>query len=373
MTDSNGQTALHRACRDRRSTSGDIQRLIDEDPQALAKRDTGGNTPLHMACMFLHQSPDILQVLLDRSPVEVVGMCSSPGFTPLHLACRYSVSVDILRQMIHLYPKALRTFNIEGNTPLHMAGFSPEASLLEKLELLILHCPESCLLLNHEIHSPYDRAIGRIVELDVVALMAAATINALLAFLVCAHQSVVPVTPTMMTHIRQVLPGLFEEGSSISYMNGNEAIRQALANHATLKTLLQNDELQAYLKEEDCQDLIRGAHRLVQAGRNHTRHEDFKDHMCILESVSEHQTFCIYIYGATQLFATVRLVVVLRSSSKSQRLQNIMPNLGFPMMLHKLNAAKMRTIGQSESERRPTIFAISPSIDTVASSHCFVS
>jgi hypothetical protein len=65
----------------------------------------------------------------------------------------------------------------------------------------------------------------------------------------------------------------------------NEAIRKALANRDTLKTILRNDELKTLLKEEDCQDLIRGVHCMVQAGRNHTRHEDFKDHMCILGSV----------------------------------------------------------------------------------------
>jgi hypothetical protein len=145
--------------------------------------------------------------------------------------------------------------------------------------------------------SPYDNVVllGARVPEGAALLLHAATINALVAFLVCAHQSVVPVTPAVMTHIRQVLPGLIEEGLSVSYMNSNEAIRQALANNETLQTILRNDELQSLLKEEDCQDLIRGVYRMVQAGRNHTRQDDSKHHMCILESVADLPDF-LYLH-----------------------------------------------------------------------------
>jgi hypothetical protein len=88
---------------------------------------------------------------------------------------------------------------------------------------------------------------------------------------------------------------LFEEGSSISYMDNNHAIRQSLANHETLKTLLRNDELQVLLKEdEDCQDLIKGVYRMVQEGSNHTRREDPKHHMCIMDSVSDTPDFLYF-------------------------------------------------------------------------------
>jgi hypothetical protein len=95
----------------------------------------------------------------------------------------------------------------------------------------------------------------------------------------------------VISHIRQVLPGLFEEGSSVSvsYMNSNDLIQQALNNnHETRETLLQYDGLHILLKEEvDCQDLIRGVYRLVQAGRIHADREDSKHHMFIMESVSD--------------------------------------------------------------------------------------
>jgi hypothetical protein len=185
------------------------------------------DTPLHLACCFLNQSPAILQVLLDRSPVQVLGLQDDGGDTPLHMAYLNRVYVDIIRQMIRLYPKALRMFSKAGNAPLHygntplrLVGLSPESSL-EKLELLILHCPEVCLVLNNQIESPFDSEVDQRAFAPQglgTALLQAITINVLLAFLVCMRQTLVTVSLAVMTHIRQVLPGLVEEGSSISYL-----------------------------------------------------------------------------------------------------------------------------------------------------------
>jgi ankyrin repeat protein len=58
MADESGETPLQRACSNRRSTLEDMLRRIDEDPQALPKRDWNGNTPLYMAFVHLpHPSP----------------------------------------------------------------------------------------------------------------------------------------------------------------------------------------------------------------------------------------------------------------------------------------------------------------------------
>jgi hypothetical protein len=279
-------TPLHRACEDPVSTLQDIQRLIDDDPQSLSKTDRDGHTPLHLACLMLNRSPAILQILLDRSPPEVLGVGDHFGFTPLHFACCYSVSIDIIRHMIRKYPKALRTFTSTGKTPLHCAVQADHPSL-EVFELMILHCPEACLLLDNDNESPCDRVVlmrARVPE--GVAFLRAATIDTVIAFLVCVKQTLLTVPPSaVIPHIRQAIPGLFEEGSTITYMNSNEAIREALRNHETLKTLLQNDELQTLLKEEDCQDLVRRMYRMVQAGRFHADREDSKHHVWILESV----------------------------------------------------------------------------------------
>jgi hypothetical protein len=305
MADEHVETPLHRACGDEGSTLEDIQRLIDDDPQALTKCDWRGFTPLHMACIFLPQPSAILQVLLDRSPTEVLGMRNRNGETPLHFSCSRRVSIDIIRRMIQLYPKALRIFDKDGYTPLYCACcFS---ATLEILELLVLHCPEVCLLLNNVNKSPYDKVVEfRSHQPDVVALLRTATINTVIAFFVCVHQTLVTVSPTMLTCIRQVVPGVLEEGSSISYMNGNEAIRQALANHDTLMTLLQNDELQTLLKEEANQDLIRIMWHLVIAGsrRNNVNDDEstIEDHVRVLEAVSD-QPDCLYLHLRNHLFS----------------------------------------------------------------------
>jgi hypothetical protein len=282
MIDTGGHTPLHRACTTFRSTLGDIQRLIKEDPQTLAKTDSDGRTPLLLACIFMNRSPAIVQLLLDRSPIRVLGICDHFGSTPLHHACRHTIlSVDIILQMIIMYPKALRMLTDNGGTPLHCACVNASLELFK-------YCPEACLLLdNNYSHSPYDEAVVMGIEEDEGgALLRAATINAALALLVCVQQTLITVPPAVLAHIRQSFPGLFEEGLYASYMSDNQAIRQDLTNRETLRNLLQNDEIQTLLKQEDCQDLIRGVHPMVQAGRFHADREDSKHHMFIMESVS---------------------------------------------------------------------------------------
>jgi hypothetical protein len=178
-----------------------------------------------------------------------------------------------------------------GATPLSSAVQTDHPSL-EVFELLVFHCPEACLILNNRNDSPYDVVVewGAGV-IEVVALMQATTINALIAFLVCVQQTLITVPPTALAHIRQSLEDIFKEGSSMSYMSGNQAIRQTLTIHETLKTLLRNDELQQLLTEEDTQDLIRGVYPMIQSGRNHIRQDDSKHHMCIIQSVIDAPDF----------------------------------------------------------------------------------
>jgi hypothetical protein len=84
--------------------------------------------------------------------------------------------------------------------------------------VLHCHCPEACLLHDIDNESTFDVEVewtGN--EPDVVAFLGAATSNALLAFFVCVHQTLITVPPSVITHIRQEVPGLFNEGSSINY------------------------------------------------------------------------------------------------------------------------------------------------------------
>jgi hypothetical protein len=286
-----------------RSTLEDVQRLIsviDEEPETLASPEGLGRTPLHLAFRYRSHFPAILQLLLDRSPIRVLSMCDSDGSTPLLHPCFNVVPADIIRQVILIYPKALRVIANLGDTPLHVAG---QGASLEVSELLVLHCPEASLLLASATESPYDRVVlWRPGDLDVVASLQAATPNAVLALLICVNQTLVTVLPAVLTHVRQAIPGLFEEGSSLNYMNSNEAIRQALHDQDTVKNLLQNDDLQSLLKEENCQDHIRGVYPLLQAGRIHADREDSKHHMFIMESVSDSPVF-LYLHLRSHLFS----------------------------------------------------------------------
>jgi ankyrin repeat protein len=64
-----------------------MRRLVDEDPEAVSKRDNNGATPLHLVCYSLRESENVVQVLLDRCPTLVFCMRNYVGFTPLLVAC----------------------------------------------------------------------------------------------------------------------------------------------------------------------------------------------------------------------------------------------------------------------------------------------
>jgi hypothetical protein len=167
------ETPLYRASSDRDSTLEDIHRLIDEVPPALVKQDMYGSTPFILAFEYLSRSNDILQFLLGSFVLttnSVLGMVHASTFGT---ACSFGVSIPIIRQIFFKYPKALRnrTKRLRWSS-LHVAS-SNHASL-KKLELLVLHLPEACLLLDIDNESPYTRSVQRNTTANALAFLAAA-------------------------------------------------------------------------------------------------------------------------------------------------------------------------------------------------------
>jgi ankyrin repeat protein len=292
------ETSLYSACRDRNSSINEIRRLIDADPKALTKQNGAGQTPVHMAYVYLNQSTQILHCLLDRCPPEVIGMRNILGYTPLHIACIHGVSIEIIRRMILMYPKALRMMTKSGETALHMACSSPFTSL-NVIRYLASECPIVCLLNNNVGRTPYHESVqfGR-SSVAILDVLAAATKQAALALLVFVDSAMINVPPAVISHIQQVLPPFSTEGFSVSYcMSSNEPILQALNDPQTLNNLLNNNDLQKMLKDEDCQDMITIMLGLVKAGTGINDHArlDTKHHVGIIESVSAIPD-CMYLH-----------------------------------------------------------------------------
>jgi hypothetical protein len=125
---------------------------------------------------------------------------------------------------------------------------------------------------------------------DIIILLDAETMHALITLLVCVDNSLITVPPNVVTHIQQVIPEFMQQGFSMNYMSSNERTRHALEDPQTLTALLNNTALQEILKDEDNnnQDLISIMYHLVKAGSryNDETQPETKHHLAILESVS---------------------------------------------------------------------------------------
>jgi hypothetical protein len=290
-----GDTALHRACRDRHSSVDLIRRLIDENHQALTDLRSFGYTPLHLACIN-RRSPEILRCLLDRCPPEALGLRSRFGKTPLHLACDYGVSIDIIRRMIFMYPKALRMLTNDEDTALQTACSSLRRSLdVIQVQVLDCECPIVCLLKNSDGRTPYDEAAAARPPRPAAIrnFLLQATKQAALALVVFVDCSaLITVSPVVVGHIHRVIPNFAQ-----AYMSSNEPIRQALDDPQTLTDLLNNNDLQEMLKDEDFQDVVCGMHGMIKACSriNSEMQVESQHHISILESVSDAPD-CFYIH-----------------------------------------------------------------------------
>jgi ankyrin repeat protein len=301
MANAEGETPLRRACRYGNSTVEVFRHMIEENPEALTEQDRNGTTPLHRALSHHRNSPEILHCLLDRCPPEVLGMRTSEGYTPLHLACFWGVSVEIIRRIVRMYPKALRMFDTYGWSPLYLACFSSRPSL-EVIRYLVNQLPALCLLLDINNKSPYDQAAEHqrlAPPPEILSFLAEATKEAAIAFLVCSSQGMITLSPAVTAHIQRVLlPDFATQGFSMSYMSSNEHIRLLLEETDTIKRLVTNNTLQEMLKDEDKQDLIRIIIPLVKASNRINIDEtlpETKHHVSIFEAVSETPD-CIYLH-----------------------------------------------------------------------------
>jgi hypothetical protein len=98
-----------------------VKSLIDADKTVLSKKDgLEQEGSLHVA--LKHQKANISTVdailLADPSSAQVTDRHFN---TPMHIACRSGVSMDVIRHLWILYPEAITRRNFHGLTPLDLA------------------------------------------------------------------------------------------------------------------------------------------------------------------------------------------------------------------------------------------------------------
>jgi len=137
-----GFTALHTACMNQTTPIEKIEFLLENgaDPNARAESTSAGWTPLHMASRFSGGADSLAVIeLLLKNGADPNARAFSTGWTPLHMASRESGknSLKVIKLLLrnNADPNAS---NIDDWTPLHMVQInSTSTNSLEIFELLL--------------------------------------------------------------------------------------------------------------------------------------------------------------------------------------------------------------------------------------------
>lgn len=138
-------------------------------PEEASRLNDRGNLPLHAACSF-QATADVVEVLLRAYP----GGASQPngvGNLPIHQAAMWQAPVETVEVLLVRHPEGTTVRNQYGSLPLHMAA-SNRASP-EVVKLLIDAYPDALHLQNDDGMTPLDLAMAdeAMVNDQVVAML----------------------------------------------------------------------------------------------------------------------------------------------------------------------------------------------------------
>jgi hypothetical protein len=206
--------------------------------------------------------PDVFMHILEQTPAIVLVMRDKEQQTPLHIACKSTLSTRIIQQMVQTNKDALFLQTNKGETPLHLACCSYRPSRA-KIRYLCREMPVACLTLDYEGNLPLDTARQLEGAAILVDLLEDLTIDTVCAL--CECRSLLP--PGVRNHLHMTI--------AAAYINEEQAgmvasIRPLLQEQPELtRTLVQNEDLQQVLAGRHYQNLIGGIVRMNQSGRNY--------------------------------------------------------------------------------------------------------
>jgi len=150
-------------------------------PIAIKAKLSDERTPLHLACEF-GSSLDVVSTLLEIYP-EAVREKNDDGDTPLHCACADNASLEVVSALLNVWPDVVREKDSEGWTPLHCAcgifGSDEESSLdeenryvsLEVVSVLLDAWPDAVREMENNGYTPIHGAIMNNASLEVLQML----------------------------------------------------------------------------------------------------------------------------------------------------------------------------------------------------------
>mmetsp|Transcript_15751 Transcript_15751/g.32555 ORF Transcript_15751/g.32555 Transcript_15751/m.32555 type:complete len:594 (+) Transcript_15751:120-1901(+) len=138
-------------------------------PEEASRLNDRGNLPLHAACSF-QATADVVEVLLRAYP----GGASQPngvGNLPIHQASMWQAPVETVEVLLVRHPEGATVRNQYGSLPLHMAASNRATP--EVVKLLIDAYPDALHLQNDDGMTPLDLAMAdeAMVNDQVVAML----------------------------------------------------------------------------------------------------------------------------------------------------------------------------------------------------------
>jgi len=125
-------------------------------PEEASRLNDRGNLPLHAACSF-QATPDVIDALLRAYP----GGCSQPnhaGNLPIHQATMWQAPYETVELLLAKYPEGATVRNQYGSLPLHMAASNQAPP--EVVRLLIDAYPDALHLQNDDGMTPLDLVLA---------------------------------------------------------------------------------------------------------------------------------------------------------------------------------------------------------------------
>ena len=132
---------LHFAASLPNNNLSDFQVIYDSKPdcmkQILTKRES--LNPLHLIAMMQNPPPETIQKL----SIYHAAFLPTSKSTPLHMAVRFSNSIEMVQELLRLNPQSVKMKDAEGCLPLHRVGENNNPAAAKILQVLLAAAPET--------------------------------------------------------------------------------------------------------------------------------------------------------------------------------------------------------------------------------------